>query len=414
MRNIYLAWSCIYGKKRWFISFVLIFFMISVLSFSGICGRNRLEQYFTSMQKMMDMDVRVELSGGQVDMVPGMPCLSDGIAKELEKLPQVTGVNYTCSVQGIAEGFEGMNRDWGLTPEDMQSDVIVVGMTDIAEYGLLQEESIEMVSGRLPTADGEAAISHRLAEANAIELNESIQIRGFGRTEAVTLRVVGLHSGENRFTSPVWADPSNLILSSLDDAVKIQGFPTYREGVYTLKSAAETEGFLEASQELIGETENLDLVPMRLNYNILNHTAGNMNGFVVLIVLTIFIFGGMVAGINIVDYIHKNRRAIGVFLALGKSRNSIVINYVLQLLFPMGIGILGSLLILYAGTGILDLLMPEHNLFGQYTAHIGISVGQFLFVLMINVIVLAVFCCVGFIKIYRVDSGRLLKQDMDN
>lgn len=399
---------------------MVIFFSISALMLTAICMENRLHKYFLSVEESMSMDVRIELKGGQINQIPGVACLQQREAEEVQRLSQVEGVSYTCITQADGEGIVPIKKSDIVEgeEEDFLSDFLIVGMSDLAAYGDIKSGEITLLEGRFPDSENgacEAVISKVLAEQNGIGTGDTIPIKGISdNARAEVFKVVGIHSGEYMFTTPVWADPTNKIFVSLESALRIQGKAAYREAVYTLKSAAELEAFLENAKTIVGKTDTLDYIPMKLGYSSMKYTAENIQTFIHIIVVTILIFGSIVVGIVLVDYVNKNKRYIGTLLALGEKKVNILAQYFLEVMFPLALGTALSIVIFRLGIVLADSIMKQKSMFWSSTASTFVNIRQLCGVIGVNVGVVCIFCILAFVQIQCTTVWRLLEMDRDN
>lgn len=417
MKILYLAWNSIYAKKKWFFALFGLFFITSILMFTAFHASNRVQKYFAEAEKAMPMDVMVELRGGQVNQVPGVPCLPAEKADKMAVLPQVKAAYYTCWTQAFGKNIEPARKELFTIPEDFLSDFFIIGTSDSYRYSQIEDGSIALAEGRFARdgVPGEAVISQALAETNGIKLGDSISLEGVRQPSAVeSLEVVGIHSGEFGFIYPVWADAVNQIFVSLDTALLLQGVSNYREAIYTLESAARTEDFISAASEIIAGNEDLDIVPMELNYGILHSTGEDVQFFVMIVLITIASFGSIIIGLLFIDYINKNRKTIGILSALGAGKGGTLSNYMLQCLFPLGAGILCSFLVFSLVVYVINLRASASGLFWKYTEDIFLLPDQIFWVLGIHVAVLTVFGTITFARIYKTQSWELLQGDMNN
>lgn len=427
MKRCYLAWNSIWGKRRWFLSFLAIFFVISVLMLSTMCVGNRLVRYFQALSERMTVDVRVELEGGQIGVAPGVAFLPEKAAAKLEELPQVESANYTCTVQafGLPKVYMSALEEY-MYDIDKECDVYVVGMNR-PEEAKTESGHFSVVEGRFPERKGEAMISTVLADADGVRVGDKIRLRGIHeRDEDVELEVVGLHDGQLEAQTPMWLIDCNYVLTDIESALAIQGERAYREAVYTLKSASGLDAFLEEGQRIAeeykdviktsetkyGVHQEIEFFPLKRMYSALEFTAENMQWFVWAIVATVFFFGCIVLGTVLVDYVNKSRRSAGVLLALGDSKEGLLATYILQILFPAAFGLAAGLAFCGLASRLLDYAKPGGSQFWEYTASVFVTPWQVLLVTVAIGAALCGFCCLAFLRMQKT-VWNLLKTDME-
>ena len=427
MKRYYLAWNSIWGKKRWFLSFLAIFFVVSALMLSTMCVGNRLGRYFQALAEQMTVDVRVELEGGQIGAAPGVAFLPAEAASKLEELPQVESANYTCTAEafGLQKVFMSVLEEYAVGI-NIECDVYVVGMNR-PEKAKTESGYFSIVEGRFPERKGEAMVSAILADADGVRVGDSIRLRGIHEgDEDVELEVVGLHDGQFEAQTPMWLVDCNYVLTDIESALAIQGERAYREAVYTLKSAADLDTFLEEGQKIAeeykdviktsetkyGEHLEIEFFPLKRMYSALEFTAKNMQWFVWIIVATVFFFGCIVLGTVLVDYINKSRRSAGVLLALGDSREGLLVTYILQILFPAVFGLAAALAFCGLASRLLDYVKPGGSQFWEYTASVFVPPWQVLLVAAAIGAALCAFCGLAFLRM-RKNVWNLLKTDME-
>lgn len=429
--------SILYLFRKWKVSILLllILFMVVTLTTSGIAVLNAEEQKTEEFKEATGTSFSVERnyeSGGMETDEKGNTYLtSDAVTKEMiEEIGSIDGISgYNASNESITV----ILKDGEYLPHTGR--IVNVGDVDACTYSVTNINSqynnfftsnlFELVEGKHITKDTENAIiiSEAYAEKNNLKVGDTLTVVNdpFNDDPYVDVEIVGLFrvvtdavddtDDKKVYDASAYFVYNDYIFLSGDLADKLYvNYDDVGNGQYDV-----AEFYVENPENLdsiIQEVQNIKDINWNNFYIYANdeiyqntqESVDNSSTLIISLIVIAIIVSISVISIIVFMSIKGRRREIGILLSIGKSKATIMIQFIIEMLIISAISFTGSYFFSKLIAGSLG------QAFGKVAESVIIQNSQFALITGIGIVILLAIVIISCIPIINKKPRQILSQ----
>ena len=429
--------SILYLFRKWKVSILLllILFMVVTLTASGIAVLNAEEQKTEEFKEATGTSFSVERnyeSGGMETDEKGNTYLtSDAVTKEMiEEIGSIDGISgYNASNESITV----ILKDGEYLPHTGR--IVNVGDVDACTYSVTNINSqynnfftsnlFELVEGKHITKDTENAIiiSEAYAEKNNLKVGDTLTVVNdpFNDDPYVDVEIVGLFrvvtdavddtDDKKVYDASAYFVYNDYIFLSGDLADKLYvNYDDVGNGQYDV-----AEFYVENPENLdsiIQEVQNIKDINWNNFYIYANdeiyqntqESVDNSSTLIISLIVIAIIVSISVISIIVFMNIKARKREIGILLSIGKSKVTIVFQFIIEMLIIAGISFTGSYFFSKLIAGSLG------NAMGKVAESVIIQNNQFALITGIGIVILLAIVIISCIPIMNKKPRQILSQ----
>ncbi len=429
--------SFLYLFRKWKISILLllIIFMVVTLTLSGIAVLNAEEQKTEEFKEATGTSFSVERnyeSGGMETDEKGNTYLtSDAVTKEMiEEIGSIDGISgYNASNESITV----ILKDGEYLPHTGR--IVNVGDVDACTYSVTNINSqynnfftsnlFELVEGKHITKDTENAIiiSEAYAEKNNLKVGDTLTVVNdpFNDDPYVDVEIVGLFrvvtdavddtDDKKVYDASAYFVYNDYIFLSGDLADKLYvNYDDVGNGQYDI-----AEFYVENPENLdsiIQEVQNIKDINWNNFYIYANdeiyqntqESVDNSSTLIISLIVIAIIVSISIISIIVFMNIKARKREIGILLSIGKSKVTIVFQFIIEMLIIVGVSFTGSYFFSKLIAGSLG------NAMGKVAESVIIQNNQFALITGIGIVILLAIVIISCIPIMNKKPRQILSQ----
>ncbi len=348
------AWHYITRKKLKTVLAFLILFCIGTLLFSGIAVKKAAaisaEKVSESIGSSFSIRNNPQYSMGNSR---GAGTVSDQMIREIEELEGVTKcvrrMNGVARLENakLVEKPELYGPVGGLMEAGFENALVFYGTDDSSMDSFFRMETIRLSEGRHITAEDTytSMIHEDFAKANGLALGDELIFLPYENdydnqnpaTEPVRTTIVGLFEGETAILVS-YADElnENIVLTDLQTMCTLYGTDKeqalYDYATFYTKDSGTMEQVMKEAMELEGDWVSYQLLSESRKFQTLGDSAIMLEALVDQLLIGTFAVGALILGLFLFLWIHGRVQETGIFLALGISKLSVILQYITELL----------------------------------------------------------------------------------
>lgn len=264
------------------------------------------------------------------------------VIRRVEEQPGVTEVKTEEGILAYPENFAAYYM--GSQAEDFPDapPLFVNALGALVDSPSFLSGDFNIVSGRF--APGGIMIHETLAKQNGLEIGDTVSLRGTGGT--AEMAVTGIFSGVPFANSPApYFNIENIVYIFAEDA------PMLSDGAYfsgATISTSEPQNIDRLEAVIVGLLDNMykgDGVTVTVDSEAYDSVAGIFRAMQA--ASTAMVYGSILLGaviLTLLSYLALRDRTyeIGVLLAMGEKKSCLVIQLVLEVLFPLLLSVSGA------------------------------------------------------------------------
>ena len=429
--------SILYLFRKWKVSILLllILFMVVTLTASGIAVLNAEEQKTEEFKEATGTSFSVERnyeSGGMETDEKGNTYLtSDAVTKEMiEEIGSIDGISgYNASNESITV----ILKDGEYLPHTGR--IVNVGDVDACTYSVTNINSqynnfftsnlFELVEGKHITKDTENAIiiSEAYAEKNNLKVGDTLTVVNdpFNDDPYVDVEIVGLFrvvtdavddtDDKKVYDASAYFVYNDYIFLSGDLADKLYvNYDDVGNGQYDV-----AEFYVENPENLdsiIQEVQNIKDINWNNFYIYANdeiyqntqESVDNSSTLIISLIVIAIIVSISIISIIVFMNIKARKREIGILLSIGKSKVTIVFQFIIEMLIIVGVSFTGSYFFSKLIAGSLG------NAMGKVAESVIIQNSQFALITGIGIVILLAIVIISCIPIMNKKPRQILSQ----
>lgn len=429
--------SILYLFRKWKVSILLllILFMVVTLTLSGIAVLNAEEQKTEEFKEATGTSFSVERnyeSGGMETDEKGNTYLtSDAVTKEMiEEIGSIDGISgYNASNESITV----ILKDGEYLPHTGR--IVNVGDVDACTYSVTNINSqynnfftsnlFELVEGKHITKDTENAIiiSEAYAEKNNLKVGDTLTVVNdpFNDDPYVDVEIVGLFrvvtdavddtDDKKVYDASAYFVYNDYIFLSGDLADKLYvNYDDVGNGQYDV-----AEFYVENPENLdsiIQEVQNIKDINWNNFYIYANdeiyqntqESVDNSSTLIISLIVIAIIVSISIISIIVFMNIKARKREIGILLSIGKSKVTIVFQFIIEMLIIVGVSFTGSYFFSKLIAGSLG------NAMGKVAESVIIQNSQFAIITGIGIVILLAIVIISCIPIMNKKPRQILSQ----
>lgn len=351
---------------------------------------------------------------------------SGELADAVAALPQVKRASHMTAVNVYSSRIRGIDvesaADWSDpdswkerktdpdTGEWIAGWMQVVGVTNLADYWDFRECGAQIVEGEgITEEDGEIMVlSQKVTSDNQIRLGETAGFQSFFDTDlTIEPKLAGVHNGKIWHGYGNAGDSVNFIYVPLPLALRLHD--GIMESRYELRNPEELPAFLEAAEQLAEELgEDVTFVGDSIRYLTTSAALKNAGRTGTAVTAAVLLMAGLMITLLVGYSMWERTREMGILLSMGEKKSRLAGQMLLEMLLPVGAGMMISLIL---GKG---MTLPLARLLtgateGMETLSSGISGGSMGMVLGCGVFFTVVSMAVPMLSILRCRPAKMLR-----
>lgn len=336
----------------------------------------------------------------------------------INSLPLLNGINNQELVDVLNEEYSQI-RGRLFTKEEMSNglNVIVMIENDYNHYEVGDKIQYDFVTYTSYLDENPTIIQSETFEIiGVLEMNKNqIENKTFNFIDASSRAYIPYQTFKtimNELKDWEIVRASKLTNDSIDYGYDLRvGNIEFDRAVFKLNSAEDLEGFVSSLEKELEEFSIFEIQSDYANYHEVKDSTNRIQKLSIYILVLSILASVVILTIVIYIYVKDRQNEVGLFLALGQNKNTILISYIFEILVLSLIGTFGSFVLGHLiGESLINHLILNQEAFSLYSQLISnnlLSNQYFIITLCVEVVVIAISSTLPLFKTMNVNPKDL-------